>query len=238
MMESAEFGVHDVVNRAHGSKSNPQQCVLLNLTHLDPICSSKSSPHLSTVHPSTSPIYTYRLTNLSPHITTPLLTPLTLLVLSLVLSFSPKPSNASSSTVLDTVGHKLQTGQEVSNGLPVKFSPADAGNSTIRLSTDLNIWFNAATICVQSTVWRLGAYDGTVKQYFIETGGVLGNPGPETISNWFKIEKLDEDYKLVFCPTVCDTCKVICRDVGIYVDGGTRRLALSDEPFRVMFKKA
>ncbi|XP_039161292.1 kunitz trypsin inhibitor 5-like [Eucalyptus grandis] len=108
----------------------------------------------------------------------------------------------------------------------------------IRLSTDLNVWLDAAKICMHSTVWRLGAYNEEVKQYFVESGGVLGNPGRETISNWFKIEKVDEDYKLVFCPTVCDTCKVICRDVGVYVDGATRRLALSDEPFRVMFKKA
>ncbi|KAI3407942.1 uncharacterized protein J3R85_020610, partial [Psidium guajava] len=199
-----------------------------------------------------------------------LFAPLSLLLfLLLLLSFSPKPSNASS-LVLDTDGHKLQTGvgyyilpvvrgrgggltlgasrsgtcplavvqeqHEVSNGLPVKFSPADAG--AVRLSTDLNIWFEAATICVQSTAWRLAPYDGIAKQYFVTSGGVLGNPGRETVSNWFKIEKMDKDYKLVFCPTVCDTCKVICRDVGIYVDGATRRLALSDEPFRVMFKKA
>ncbi|KAK2632131.1 hypothetical protein EUGRSUZ_L01961 [Eucalyptus grandis] len=199
-------------------------------------------------------------------------TPLSVLLLSLLLlSFSPKPSNAASSPVLDTDGHKLQTGvnyhilpvlrgrgggltlgasrsgncplavvqeqQELSDGLPAKFSPVD-GRSTIRLSTDLNVWFDAATICVQSTVWRLAAFDEEVKQYFVESGGVLGNPGRETVSNWFKIEKMDEDYNFRFCPTVCDTCKVICRDVGIYVDGATRRLALSDEPFRVKFKKA
>ncbi|KAI6674315.1 hypothetical protein NL676_002221 [Syzygium grande] len=201
---------------------------------------------------------------------TPLLTPLSLL-LFLLLSFSPKPSNASS-PVLDTDGHELQTGvgyyvlpvirgqgggltlgasrsgtcplavvqeqNEVSDGLPVKFSPANASTGAVHLSTDLNVLFDAATICVQSTVWRLGTYDETVEQYFIVSGGVLGNPGRDTVSNWFKIEKMDEDYKLVFCPTVCDTCRVICRDVGVYVDGGTRRLALSDEPFRVMFKKA
>ncbi|XP_030521601.1 kunitz trypsin inhibitor 5-like [Rhodamnia argentea] len=199
-----------------------------------------------------------------------LLTPFSLLFLFfLLLSFSPKPSNASS-PVLDIDGHKLQTGvsyyilpvvrgrgggltlgasrsgtcplavvqeqHEVSNGLPVRFSPADAG--AIRLLTDLNIWFEAATICVQSTAWRLAPYNGISKQYFVMSGGVLGNPGRETVSNWFKIEKMDKDYKLVFCPAVCDTCKVICRDVGVYLEGVTRRLALSDEPFRVQFKKA
>ncbi|KAI3407941.1 CDT1 domain-containing protein [Psidium guajava] len=188
-----------------------------------------------------------------------------LTALSVLLSFSPKPSNASSS-VLDTDGHELQIGVryyilpvvrsrgggltlgaprsgtcplavfqeqlEVSNGFPVKLSPADAG--AVFLLTDLNIWFEAATICVQSTTWRLAPYDGIAKQYFVTSGVVLGNPGRETVSNWFKIEKMDRDYKLVFCPTMCDTCRVICRDVGAYVDDVMRRLALSDEPFRVM----
>ncbi|KAJ6738378.1 KUNITZ TRYPSIN INHIBITOR 2 [Salix koriyanagi] len=65
-----------------------------------------------------------------------------------------------------------------------------------------------------------------------------GNPGPETLDNWFKIERYGNGYKLVFCPTVCDDCEVLCRDIGIYVDSeGFRRLALSDVPFKVMFKK-
>lgn len=67
-------------------------------------------------------------------------------------------------------------------------------------------------------------------------GGVEGNPGRETLDNWFKIEKTDDGYKFVFCPTVCNFCKVICRDVGIFLDGnGMRRLALSDVPFSVIF---
>ncbi|OWM82961.1 kunitz trypsin inhibitor 5-like [Punica granatum] len=127
---------------------------------------------------------------------------------------------------------------EVSNGLPVTFSPASGKKGVIPLSTDLNIKFSAASICVQSTVWKLGPHDDKTGQWFVTTGGAEGNPGRETISNWFKIAELGKDYKLVFCPTVCNYCKVVCRDVGIYVDGATRRLALSDVPFRVMFKKA
>ncbi|KAF5934208.1 hypothetical protein HYC85_030379 [Camellia sinensis] len=133
----------------------------------------------------------------------------------------------------------VQARQEVDHGLPLTFSPVNPKKGVVRVSTDLNIKFSAATICVQSTVWRLANYDESTRQYFVTTGGVEGNPGPETVSNWFKIEKFNDDYKLVFCPGVCDVCKVICRDVGIYIDEhGTRRLALSDVPFKVMFKKA
>ncbi|KAK0586142.1 hypothetical protein LWI29_001699 [Acer saccharum] len=76
-------------------------------------------------------------------------------------------------------------------------------------------------------------------QWFVTTEGVEVNPGRETVSNWFKIEKFDGDYKLLFCPTVFDICRVVCRDIRIYIDqAGTRRLALSDTPFKVMFKEA
>ncbi|KAI9198171.1 hypothetical protein LWI28_011315 [Acer negundo] len=135
----------------------------------------------------------------------------------------------------------VQERHELENGLPVTFSPVNIKKGVIRLSTDQNIKFSASTACVQSTVWKLDSHDDSLGQWFVTTGGVEGNPGRRTMSNWFKIEKFDDDYKLVFCPSVCDhICKVLCRDIGIYIDQatGNRRLALSDTPFKVMFKKA
>ena len=131
----------------------------------------------------------------------------------------------------------IQEQFEVKRGLPLTFTPVNTTKGVVPVSTDLNIKFFAATICVQSTVWKL-EFDADISQYVIVSGGIEGNPGRETISNWFKIEKYDQDYKLVYCPTVCNFCKVICRDVGIFVQNGRRRLALSDVPFRVFFKKA
>ncbi|CAI9773865.1 unnamed protein product [Fraxinus pennsylvanica] len=133
----------------------------------------------------------------------------------------------------------VQEQMEVKDGLPLTFTPVDPNKGVISVSTDLNIKFSAASICVQSTVWKL---DESAGKYFVTTGGVDGNPGRETISNWFKIEKYERDYKIVFCPTVCDYCRVRCGDVGIIIQDGYRRLALittdDDVPFRVMFKKA
>ncbi|KAJ9678270.1 hypothetical protein PVL29_023005 [Vitis rotundifolia] len=131
----------------------------------------------------------------------------------------------------------VQGEPEVSNGLPVMFTPVNPKEGVICVSTDHNIKFSAATICVQSTVWKL-EYDESTGQWFITTGGDEGNPGHGTLSNWFKIEKCEENYKLVFCPTVCDFCKPVCGDIGIYIQDGHRRLALSDMPFKVMFHKA
>ncbi|KAL3835316.1 hypothetical protein ACJIZ3_010052 [Penstemon smallii] len=130
-----------------------------------------------------------------------------------------------------------QEQHEVENGLPLTFRPVNSKRGVIRVSTDLNIKFSAAPNCVKSNVWKLDNFDETMRQYFITSGGVEGNPGRETISNWFKIEEYGSDYKLVFCPTVCNYCKVICRDVGIFLQDGVRRLALGDVPLIVMFRK-
>ncbi|CAN4099223.1 unnamed protein product [Withania somnifera] len=131
----------------------------------------------------------------------------------------------------------IQEASEVQEGLPVVFTRVDAKKGVVRVSTDVNVRFFTPTICARETIWKLGAYDEKLKQYFVVTGGVEGNPGPQTVGNWFKIEKFESDYKFVFCPSVCKFCKVICKDVGIFNKDGVRFLALSDTPFKVMFKK-
>ncbi|CAL5357275.1 unnamed protein product [Camellia sinensis] len=133
----------------------------------------------------------------------------------------------------------VQDQNELNKGLPLTFSPVNLTNGVVRVSTDLNIKFTsrAETVCDgESSVWRLDESIGGER--FVMSGGVEGNPGRETLSNWFEIEKFDDDYKLVFCPTVCNICKVACGDIGVYVDeNGTRRLAVSEVPLKVMFLK-
>ncbi|XP_059649937.1 kunitz trypsin inhibitor 5-like [Cornus florida] len=128
-----------------------------------------------------------------------------------------------------------------SNGLPLMFSSVNPNEGVVRLLTDQNVKFSAATICVQSTVWKLAPSD-VLEGRFVTTGGVEGNPGRATLSNWFRIEKYDDDYKMMFCAHVCgvnEGCKVLCGDLGIFVDNdGTRRLALSEQPLKVVFNKA
>ncbi|XP_010498164.1 PREDICTED: miraculin-like [Camelina sativa] len=125
----------------------------------------------------------------------------------------------------------IQDQFEVSHGLPVSFSPYDRSR-IVRVSTDQNIKFSPTSI------WELANFDEATSQNLISTCGVEGNPGQTTVDNWFKIDKFDNDYKIRFCPTVCNFCKVICRDVGVFVQDGKRRLALSDVPLKVMFKRA
>ncbi|KAI3693566.1 hypothetical protein L1987_76513 [Smallanthus sonchifolius] len=122
------------------------------------------------------------------------------------------------------------------NGLSLTFAPVNPKKGVIRVSTDVNIKFSGSNSCHESNVWR-SKYDKAMKQYAVMLGGVEGNPGPETLDNWFKIEKSSyAGYKFVFCPSVCSYCKVMCRDIGLVLDEhGVQRLALSNDPSSVNF---
>ncbi|KAK2995176.1 hypothetical protein RJ640_005766 [Escallonia rubra] len=133
----------------------------------------------------------------------------------------------------------IEENYEPSNGLSLRFVAVDNKPTAISLSTDLNFVFNAATICVQSTTWRLGDVDDVTGHRYVISGGRTGRPGVDTVSNWFKIEKFEDGdgYKIVFCPSVCNFCKVVCGNVGVFIENGKRWLGLSDEPLVVLFKK-
>ncbi|CAI9113360.1 OLC1v1013945C1 [Oldenlandia corymbosa var. corymbosa] len=120
----------------------------------------------------------------------------------------------------------------------LSFNPLDMKKGVIRTSSDINIGFlDASEDCTSSLVWKVQEKDPLTGNYYVGVGGVVGNPGPQTVNNWFKIEKTKLAYKLRFCPSVCKTCKVMCKDIGIVKDkNGKRRLALSDVPFEVTFR--
>ncbi|MCD9641506.1 hypothetical protein HAX54_027718 [Datura stramonium] len=84
----------------------------------------------------------------------------------------------------------------------------------------------------------------------LESGGVGfvvtgGNPGPDTISNWFKVEKFittmpGYNYRLRHCPVqfLCPLCNINdCRDVGAKADSGYDRLAVTNQPIPFGFDK-
>ncbi|EOA35721.1 hypothetical protein CARUB_v10020954mg [Capsella rubella] len=135
----------------------------------------------------------------------------------------------------------VQESSEVDEGIPVKFSNWRPRVGFVPESEDLNIETDVgATICVQSTYWRVGEFDEERKQYFVVAGPKPEGFGQDSLKSFFKIEKSGDDaYKFVFCPRTWDSSCPKCSDVGVFVDElGVWRLALSDEPFLVMFKKA
>ncbi|KAK7270719.1 hypothetical protein RJT34_26077 [Clitoria ternatea] len=196
------------------------------------------------------------------------------LVLLVALSTKPQVAvaNAAPEAVVDTSGKKLRAGvnyyivpsprNENVGGLalastgeycpldvvadyqaqPLTFTPVNSKKGVIRENTDLNIMFTADTSCPQSTVWKLK--DVYSSPLFVSTGGVLGNPGWQTLDNWFKIQKYEDGYKLVYCPHVCTECSYECKPLGIYEDQYGKRLALlghdepPSEPYKVQFQLA
>ncbi|XP_052180677.1 kunitz trypsin inhibitor 5-like [Diospyros lotus] len=132
----------------------------------------------------------------------------------------------------------VQDPDEANNGLPLSFSPVDPNQTVVPLYKENNIKFSAATVCAQSTVWRLGSDESTGER-LVRTGGEEGNPGKDTLGNWFNIVDDGDAYKLVYCPTVCSFCRPNCGELGIFESNdGTRHLAISEVPIKVVFKKA
>nr|GMD34423.1 kunitz trypsin inhibitor 2-like [Ipomoea batatas] len=111
-------------------------------------------------------------------------------------------------------------------GNTMQFYPVDPKKGVVREWSDLNIEFpDAYTGCPENNVWTivgdLSVYDDS---HYITAGGEKGNPGSQTLNNWFKIVKTTNAYKLMSCPDVCYYCSDYCRDVGISVEAGQRRL--------------
>ncbi|KAK1421219.1 hypothetical protein QVD17_23396 [Tagetes erecta] len=129
----------------------------------------------------------------------------------------------------------VQEVSEGSNGSPLNFISANK-DGIIRENVDLNIKFNEPVTCAPDTVWQINQFNG---HRYLYTRGILGRPGQGTIDNWFKIEKYEDHYKLVYCPSVCHTCKPVCADIGVLMnERGRRSLVLNNKPLKVMFKKA
>ena len=107
------------------------------------------------------------------------------------------------------------------HGHGLELIPMDKKKGVIRVSTDLNVAIYSTYDCRNSTMWQLEKYDGG--RYFI-------NVGPKARRNWFRIEKYEHGYKFVYC-------KGICKDVGVVMVNGQRRLGLNGAPLVFNFEK-
>ncbi|CAN4087879.1 unnamed protein product [Withania somnifera] len=124
-----------------------------------------------------------------------------------------------------------------SAGSAVQFSPVDSNGSAVRLSTDMNVKFMSMVISYSSTVWTINT-ELIPQRHLVTVGGVEGNPGRDTLGNWFKIDKYEDAYKFVYCPGVCETCRPFCGDIGILVEPNNKRVLFvgSDKPLKVKFE--
>ncbi|XP_052197418.1 21 kDa seed protein-like [Diospyros lotus] len=110
-------------------------------------------------------------------------------------------------------------------GRALTFSPAvETQENVIYQSSDLNIKFTGAPpICNNTTtaVWKVDSYDEKFGKWFITTNGVEGNPGAETLLNWFQFENLTTEakhaYRIVHSPGgVCETWPHLSSNLGVY----------------------
>ncbi|KAJ0564931.1 putative proteinase inhibitor I3, Kunitz legume, kunitz inhibitor STI-like superfamily [Helianthus annuus] len=147
--------------------------------------------------------------------------------------------------ILAHVGNKpcpLVVGQDLglNKGLWLTFTPVNPKERVIRVSTDVNIKFSGSNSCNESNIWQL-KYNEVLKERVVMVGGVEGNPGPETLYSWFKLENSTySGYKFVFCPTVCSHCELTCGDLFPFLTDGSngQPLALYNAtswPFSVIF---
>ncbi|XP_012457838.1 21 kDa seed protein [Gossypium raimondii] len=116
------------------------------------------------------------------------------------------------------------------DGIPVIFSNLDSNDGVVRLSSDINIEFIPLRprLCPTTTVWKVDDYDHSAGKWWVITDGVTGNPGANTLTSWFRIEKGGAlGYKLKYCPAVCGTCPALCNEIERGFDGEMVRLALS-----------
>ncbi|TYH51456.1 hypothetical protein ES332_D10G275900v1 [Gossypium tomentosum] len=116
------------------------------------------------------------------------------------------------------------------DGIPVIFSNSDSNDGVVRLSSDINIEFIPLRprFCQTTTVWKVDDYDHSAGKWWVITDGVKGNPGANTLTSWFRIEKAgDLDYTFKYCPAVCGTCPALCNKITRDSDGEMIRLALS-----------
>lgn len=134
----------------------------------------------------------------------------------------------------------MQLNDVASSGLSLKLFPLGSRQlQSINVSADLNFVVVGATTCVQMTVWKLFGPDPITGRRYVRSDGVLGRAGAATVGNWFKIEKSGEGYKIVYCPSVCSTCRVACGDVGVFVEKyGRRWLGVGGQPLVIAFKKS
>ncbi|KAK3220261.1 hypothetical protein Dsin_014231 [Dipteronia sinensis] len=150
--------------------------------------------------------------------------------------------NRNGSCPLDVTQHSL----DILRGYPMFFFPTNYSSENrghVHESMNVNILFIANIIsCNEPMVWKVDNYDEKRGAWFITTNGVLGNPGPQTLQNWFKFVKADigDSYKIVHCPSdVSGSTVNLCSDVGINFVENARRLALTNtQPFRFSFVKA
>ncbi|GMJ12283.1 ARABIDOPSIS THALIANA KUNITZ TRYPSIN INHIBITOR 5 [Hibiscus trionum] len=126
----------------------------------------------------------------------------------------------------------VQRLRHIDYGSPMIFSNADSSDGVVRVSSDVRVKFVGPRdrLCLTSTVWKVQDKDESTGNTWVELGGSEGEPGCDTMKNWFKLETgfTKGTYKFKYCPSVCSSSVTSCNEIERAQDtDGQMRLALS-----------
>ncbi|KAK5795342.1 hypothetical protein PVK06_036604 [Gossypium arboreum] len=148
-------------------------------------------------------------------------------LLFIIFSVTPNHNsfaNATNEPVLDIDGNEVQTGTPYY----VVSWIWGAGGGGLALGRPRGNPCPEVVAQQWYSVWKVNDYDHSAGKWWVITDGVKGNPGANTLTSWFRIEKVsDVYYKFKYCPAVCETCPALCNEIGRDFDGEMVRLALS-----------
>nr|DAD31166.1 TPA_asm: hypothetical protein HUJ06_010017 [Nelumbo nucifera] len=114
----------------------------------------------------------------------------------------------------------------------------------IEEQVDLNIGFSGL-----KRVWQVeeansetSSASSSQTTRYVTLKGQPGHPGSSTVRNWFKIERISRsnpEYRITYCPSVCESCHVECGNVGITEENRKRWLSVSQlREFPFVFVRA
>ncbi|XP_010248438.1 PREDICTED: 21 kDa seed protein-like [Nelumbo nucifera] len=170
-----------------------------------------------------------------------------------------KRESSSSSSRTPTV---KQHSYDMNLGSPVTFTPASNSSkemliweefdgvrylrseeNRIKEQVDLNIGFSGL-----KRVWQVeeansdASSSSSQTTRYVTLRGQPGHPGASTVGNWFRIERISRsspEYRITYCPSVCESCHVECGNVGIRKENGKRWLSVSQHrEFPFVFMRA
>lgn len=142
-------------------------------------------------------------------------------------------------TLVDRKGCPLYVGQRnvTADGIPVTFSPFEEGENVVRELKNFKLAFSGASICVQSTTWKVGQGEANTVdgRRLIPTGEDAG------YGNYFYIGKygdFDDIYRMEWCPAeLCPICKFRCGSLGSLFENGKRLAALDGSALPIVFER-
>nr|DAD35571.1 TPA_asm: hypothetical protein HUJ06_006211 [Nelumbo nucifera] len=145
-----------------------------------------------------------------------------------------------------------QHSYDMNLGSPVTFTPASnfsdemliREENRIEEQTDLNIGFSGSKRVWQVEEEANSGSSSSSRQTtrYVTLRGQPGHPGASTVRNWFRIERISRsspEYRITYCPSVCESCHVECGNVGITQKNEKRWLSVSQsEGFPFVFVRA